>query len=214
MQLEFKENEAIVLVLESPVLMRQYLDELAKQINGEEGLFVLSDKDKTLDIAKKVDLIFTPFGIDINEKRCLNKIYSQLKEIAYDEKNYVDTQQIFSSLSQYFIELEQELNVSLAYDSEIDFMQLVKAMGIKIEDYAEDMCESLGQYMTVVQHILNKKMFVFINLSSYLTKEEMEELLRQTFYQKINVLLIENREIHFDLDHKCYIIDSDKCEIY
>ena len=56
-------------VIESPEYFSEYVMELAGQVEGKEGRFVLSDNEKEVDISKNVELIFNIFALDINEKK-------------------------------------------------------------------------------------------------------------------------------------------------
>ena len=85
MQLKFIENEAIVWVIETPKRLRVYVKELWCQTEGGEGEFVLSDNGKLLDISKQIEFILNPLDIQVNEKRCWNKVCTQLKEVAFTE---------------------------------------------------------------------------------------------------------------------------------
>ena len=53
-------------VIESPDLFAQYVQELACQCNGEDGNFVLSQGDKIVEMAKYMEVVFNPLGVDIN----------------------------------------------------------------------------------------------------------------------------------------------------
>ena len=214
MQLKFVENEVIVWAIETPKLFRTYVEELWQQTEGREGEFMLSDNGKLLDIQKQMEFIFNPLDIQVNEKRCWNKICTQLKELAFAEQHYIQTQQLFAMIYQYFLSLEQDCEMEFSCDGEVDFMQLLKATGIKLEESNESLVEHLAQYIKGVARLLKKKIIVFVNLSSFLTKQELEELLKQAFYLKVYVILMETRKIDLEISKKCYIIDKDSCEIY
>lgn len=213
MQLEFEENQAVVWVMEAPQIFRKYGQELMAQADGHEGGFVLSDGDTILDIKQNLEVILTPYAIDLNDRKCLNKIYAELKALAYSEQHYVETQAILGQIHNYLIALEQDTCVNLSY-AEPDFVQILKAFGIEIGDAEQDMLSKAAQYLKVAAWLLNKKVLVFVNLSFYLEKSEIEELLREAFYLKIAVILIEQHEISFSVAAKRYIIDKDNCEIY
>lgn len=214
MQLDFDENEAIVWSIESPIAFRKHLDELLAQIGGEEGKFILSQDCGEASIPKNMELILNPFLIDINDKKCLNKLYSELVETAYGEKYYLATQQLLSEISGYFFDMEQEASIALTFEDEIDFLQLMKAVGIKAEDGEKDLLGRLEQYLKVIANLLHKKIIVFVNLTSYLTEQEIGELVLQADYLKIFIVLIESRENRFSFPAKYYIIDKDGCEIF
>ena len=214
MQIAFQEDEWVLWCIESPTAFRNYLEALSSQVLGEEGDFVLSDQDRLLDIGKCVDLIWSPYTIDVNEKRCLNKIYTQLKEEAFDENHFLQTRQLLSDIYSYFTELEQGVDVELDYGEEVEFSQLLKAINVKVEVYKGDTLSALGQYLQVMTKLLEKKILVFVNLSAYLEKSEIEELIREAFYLKLQIILVEQKEINLALPCKRYIIDQDRCEIF
>ena len=95
-------NEAILVdaihctewVIESPEYFSEYVMELADQVEGKEGRFVLSDNEKEADISKNVELIFNIFALDINERKLISKLYMELEKLTADERFYVKTQEM------------------------------------------------------------------------------------------------------------------------
>lgn len=201
-------------IIESPELFSKYVQELLGQINGGDGNFVLSSTEKELDISKMMEIIVNPFSININDKRVINKLYSELSQIAFDSENYLYTQSIWADIQKYFLSLEQSSNYVLEMDSEINITALFKALNMKLEIFADDFFEMLNQYIKIIAELLKKKIVVFINISSYLSMEQLEELLKNAAYNEIILLLIENHQKdYFIKDARCIIIDKDGCEI-
>lgn len=213
MRIECKECSPAVWVIESPALLRKHVGELYAQIQGQDGKFVLSDQEKELEFSKTAEIILNPFEVDVNNKKFLNKVYSELKELAYQEDYYLQTQSLISSVTAYFMELEQSASISLKC-GEFDLVQLLKALEIRIDDCEDEVLGKLGQYLHVISKLLRKKLIMFFNLSTYLETEEIETLLREAFYLDLHVLLIETQDIALAMPKKCYIIDKDSCEIY
>lgn len=213
MQIECRECSAVVWVIESPTLLRKHMGELYAQIHGQDGKFVLSDQGREVEIDKEADMILNPFEVDINNKKFLNKVYSELKELAYQVDHYLQTQSLISSVTAYFMELEQNASISLKC-GEFDLSQLLKALEIRIDDCEDEILGKLGQYLHVISKLMKKKLVIFFNLSMYLEIEEIERLLNEAFYLNMCVLLIETQDIALAIPKKCYIIDSDSCEIY
>lgn len=56
-------------------------------------------------------------------------------------------------------------------------------------------------------------MLCLVNIKAYLNKQELMELYKVAFYNKINLLLIEMAEGEMIGEEKVYIIDSDRCLI-
>lgn len=201
-------------VIESPDLFARYVQELACQSDGKDGSFVLSKNDKIVEISKYMEVIFNPLGIDINNKKIVNRLYLDLERLAKQEEMYFQTQQMRKVLVEYLMELEQKSEYILNFGQEIDLTVLFKAAGIKHEIMEEDYLEKLIRYMKVVAQVLGIKIITFINLRSYLSDMQMEQLLKEAIYQEIQILLVENQERACLTDTFRYIIDIDKCEIF
>ena len=213
MQIKCQENQATLWIMESPRIFRKCLTELLNQFQSKEGKFVLSHDEQEVDLGKRAELILNPLEVDTNDRRFINKLYGELKELAYGESYYMQTRQMVHDIMAYFMELEQESSVSLNYE-ELDFVQLLKAMGIKIEEGPDEMFERLLQYLHVVAKLMNKLLIIFVNLSTYLEEWEIEALLKEAFYLKLYVILIETHDLSLEIKKNCYIIDTDYCEIY
>lgn len=200
-------------LIESPEYFSEYVMELAGQVEGKEGRFVLSDNEKEVDISKNVELIFNIFALDINERKLISKLYMELEKLTADERFYVKTQEMKQYLQEYLLQLEQETDYILDLADEIDFASLFKAFGIKYEVLEENFLERLVRYMRIVERLLKKKLFVFVNLRSYLSNQQIDELIKEATYQEIQLLLIETCARDCIEGVTRYIIDKDGCEI-
>ena len=207
MQIECRENQAAIWVIESPGIMRGYLGELLCQFEGEEGRFVLSEEDKIWDISKQAELILNPFEVDVNDKKFTAKAYLELKELALNEDYYLETQQLISSITAFFMEIERGASVRLDY-GEADITQIFKAFGVRIDDCENEMVGKLGQYLHVLSKLMRKKAVIFFNLSSYLEPWEIERVVQEAFYLKMYVILMETREIDIAIPKKYYITQT------
>lgn len=201
-------------IIESPILFSKYVHELYGQCQGTEGNFVLSNHNKILDIAKSVEMILNPFSIDINDKKIINKLYSQLNEIAIASENYLYTQEVMQVIYQYISELEQKTEHILFTENQIDLPVLFKAAGVRHEIFEEDFVHTISRYIRIICDVLKVKVIVFVNLRSYLSDIQLEEILKETNYQEVKILMIESNEKSCLAGVKRYIIDSDQCEIF
>lgn len=94
-------------IIESSGLFSKYVVELKEQVSGEEGKFVLSDKNKEIDIKKKVEIIIDPFSIDVNDRKILTKLYSELSVFSMNEQLYLETVDLRLHIQEYMSKLEQ-----------------------------------------------------------------------------------------------------------
>lgn len=200
-------------VIEAPEEFTRYVQELYMQCEGAAGDFVLSDGEKELGIAKNVEFLDSVLDLDVNERKILGKLYADLEQLAYSEKFVVRTQEMIQYLRTYIFELEQETDFMLDVDDGVDMSAIFKGNGVKLETVETGILEKIVHYIKVVRLLLKKQVFVFVNVRSYLTVRQVEQLIKEAAYQEVQILLIENvmRDC-VNSERRC-IIDSDKCEI-
>ena len=200
-------------VIEAPEEFTRYVQELYMQCEGAAGDFVLSDGEKELGIRKNVQFLDSVLDLDANERKILGKLYADLEQLAYSEKFVVRTQEMIQYLRTYIFELEQETDFMLDVDDGVDMSAIFKGNGVKLETVETGILEKIVHYIKVVRLLLKKQVFVFVNVRSYLTVRQVEQLIKEAAYQEVQILLIENvmRDC-VNSERRC-IIDSDKCEI-
>ena len=206
-------NKPCEWIIESPDIFLKVLQELCSQINGSEGSFVLSD-EKEISLSKYSEIIVNPLNVNINERKILNKLYTELLKLSIEENIYLETLKIKTELQEYFMKLEHTSNYFLKIDSETDMMAIFKALGIKFQNYADNLIEYLCQYITIITSLMNKKLIILVNLRSYINDEQLKLLVENLRYKEITLLFIENMERKLLNGFYRYIIDSDQCEIY
>ena len=81
-ELSLEENQIITLVVENPQVMSDMLRDIYRQVNGEEGGWILSENDKIFPLEKTGVLLDNPLTADCNEKKILTKLYKELSEQA------------------------------------------------------------------------------------------------------------------------------------
>ena len=200
-------------VIEAPEEFTRYVQELYMQCEGAAGDFVLSDGEKELGIAKNVEFLDSVLDLDVNERKILGKLYADLEQLAYSEKFVVRTQEMIQYLRTYIFELEQETDFMLDVDDGVDMSAIFKGNGVKLETVETGILEKIVHYIKVVRLLLKKQVFVFVNVRSYLTVRQVEQLIKEAAYQEVQILLIENVMGDCVNSERRCIIDSDKCEI-
>lgn len=200
-------------ILESPEIFSYYVQELHTQCEGGEGRFVLSQGDKELNISKSTELICDVMGLDVNNRKILGKLYSDLQEVAFSEELFVATQSMTQEVKQHILCMEDATNYILDMDEQIDMSTFFKALGVRFYEVEENFFERLVRYIKVEAELLERKFFIFINLRSYLTDSQIVDLIQEAGYQEIQILMIEHQAKSCIKGVKRCIIDKDRCEI-
>lgn len=214
-QIIFDENKINVLTIENQKLFSEVVQEIIAVLNGGNSKFVLSEGMDIINISKVGELCIDIFSCEINSKKTITKLYEILREKSVDEDMHLKTNQILSSILSYTEDLIFEFGeYELSYNLDTDITNIFKALDVKFDLSDKTYLEKLLDYVYITSEFLSKKLFIFVNLKSFLLEEELEEFYKMMFYKKINILLLESfeREYKFDCE-EYYIIDKDLCQI-
>lgn len=215
--LNLEENKVPVYIIENQKLFFKMLQDLHRQVNmSEEGNFALfDDKNKELNISKNFLLISDVFNINFHDKKIINSIFSILKEESLSEENYSLRLETENKLKDFLQVLISSFEFPLEINEKFEYESLFKIFNIKIQENYENFLEKIIDYLKIITRLTSIKYIVFINLKTFLSKNELEKLYKESFYNKINIILFENYENNCIINvEKRIIIDSDLCEIY
>lgn len=210
--LEFKENETQVLVVESKQLLSELLWDFLKQSSGNDGDFILSTDGKILNIAKASDLIIDPFGIDFSNRKINTKLQQELSEII-QEDFYEEIGNINTLTMQVLDGASSKIPYPLTYDINTDISAFLKIYDIKIDDYSENLLERICIYLKLMSKICDIKLFIIVGISNFIDNTGLKALYETAFYEKVSLLIIENNERDWLNDEAVTIIDNDRCLI-
>lgn len=212
-KVDIEEGKVSVLVIENPIVMREFLFELEEQLQGKTGNFVFSVDYEPASIGKNLILIKDPLSIDCNEKKILVKLYQNI--VDEEKMQYHKERDNFDkAYLEYLRELCLLSPLPLAYDERLSLGELLKSAHVVIDHTASNYVENLWHYIKVMSDLFHIKVFAFANLKCFLSSEELDLLYRQCTYEQKLLLLIESHDTPYRIDEKKYIVDSDGCMIY
>ncbi len=200
------------IVIENQRLLRELLQDIHCQINGDSGNAVLSDQDSPLPISRNLELLdcFVPF--ELNKKALLNKLIGKLAKEAVSEEYYMETRELLGQIESYLMKLSQEVNCTVGF-SNITEESLIKSVGVEIPEEYDSLGEKIIDYMELVYELIGKKLFLLYNLRCVMVDEETNMLMKTILDHSFHCIMIENHEYELLEFEKRYIIDKDLCEI-
>lgn len=211
--IEIEEGFVNTVVIENQSVFSEIVSDFSNQLNGLSGKLVLSDDFKTVEIKKKVELVTQIIPFEINKKDLVNKIHSDLKLRAVDEINYKKTQELLASIYKYLFDISDDMDNLVTMDMPEDIGGLLKMFDFKISEDDMTIQEKIIEYMTAVNRYKGEKVFVFVNLRSYLTDNQVQVLFENIVLEKMQAVFIENKEYPRLQNEKVVIIDKDMCVI-
>ena len=99
--------------------------------------------------------------------------------------------------------LENELD--LEYD-EITILELIEALGVKVETISDTVFEKCMEIVHVFKYLSKKRLLVFINVAAYLSEKDIESLIEYISLNQLSVLFLEPRQVY---NFPQFILDKD-----
>ena len=135
-----------------------------------------------------------------------------MEENALNEDHYRETMELFSQIESYLTSLSNGFPYCIDFTG-INMVSLIKACGLSVMDDSESDIERVFQYITMVRDLFGEKLFVFVNIRSFFSDEEMETFIETVVAHNFYVLLIDGKEYNRMKNEERIVIDSDLCVI-
>ena len=213
---DFPGIDSLELKLESPADFSECVSMTNSQIIGEKGEILISDDDvvsSEIVLGKNADILLSPFSVDLNQKKLLNKLYSEMNDMVIDEQYQTAFMEIKSKLIGLIMELEKKYQFVINYNLDVEFTSLLKALSVCIGDCDESLIEKIDEYIKVSGDLGKIKLIVFVDFDRYFTSEEIEKLCVTLRYNEIKSIWITGCGSSLDACDERVIVDPDHCII-
>lgn len=205
------EESICALVVEKKEEFTRIVEEIRIQQQTGLGNFVLSDNEKTIDFSKKSDLMIDYFSLSLSDKKIINSLYKKIQSDYFssgDETLMAEINKIaFSLLDKIVVDSEFDLT----YEKEMSFTEILKECGVRIVEDYDCLLDKIVTYIDTKIALDGIKLFITVNLSAFLSEEQMKELKKHCDYNRIHILLIENSIGENLPADKITVIDKDLC---
>ena len=188
-----EENKITTIVIENPLVMSEVIRNISRQVNGEDGEWILSDQDKVFSAEKISIFLDNPLMVNSNEKRILTRLYKELSEQA-NTLMYEEYTQINSYIVSFLERLLDTVPYHLDMEVDMDLIGILKLYGVKIESYGVSVLEALLDYLRALSCICNIHVVFILNVKQFLTIEEVQQLYEFCFYEKIYIINLEGQK--------------------
>ena len=209
----FREGEIPVLVVESPLLMRSMIADLLQQGSGEDGEFVLSDDDVPVSFIKKADFVTDVHALSFSSKTVQTAIQKHLSQIAKDLFP-VEEARLLSEINAFGASLLPQTEWELSFRGVSDISHIIKILDYYIDTADLSFPERILEYIRLNRIFCKKELFIFLNLKSFCSANELRQLYQTLIYRKEHILLLESFSLpSVDKREVIRIIDEDFCLI-
>lgn len=205
------DEKITVLAVENPSQLSSYVYELNAQVNGAPGQFALFEDNESMPLSS-IKLILDPFNLDVNAKDIQNGLIMKIKMTMNSEQYYLPMQELISNVAKFSFDVLSEIDSELIC-SETDTNSLIKFISPFFEKTSNTLLEEICQYLRISSKFTKTRVFVFVNLKTFLNQKQLDLLFKHISYNKLKVLLLESTTYPHSSNINEIIIDSDLCEI-
>lgn len=197
-------SNATFLVLED----QQVFSDLVKQFyqyNGDSDLKIFDSRHTALKDSELL-VITDILGYNLNSNSMLKLIHADLENQLNEKpevKSMIDKLVVTITELLAYECLENELD--LEYD-EITILELIEALGVKIETMSDTIFEKCMEIVQIFKYLSKKRLLVFINVGAYLSEKEIKSLIEYISLNQLSVLFLEPRQVY---NFPQYILDKD-----
>lgn len=209
-----EENKVLQIIVEHPKAFYALLQDIFLSINNEQSNFLLTKNLETINLHKRAELLLDYLNIMANEKSVLTKLYTALSTAAEESQFVGGKTQIEAAIYAFVQELSNALDISIDFSPLVDFKLILKSIDIKIDQsFTDTLSEKIINFVKANLLLLKKDIFIFVNIKSFVSEEDLKQLYKYMFYNKLIVIDIESAERSRLGLEKTIIIDNDLCQI-
>ena len=198
-------ENATFLVLEDQLTFSTIVKQFY-QYSTDDGDLKLFDRNLKSLKESELLVITDVLGYNLNSSSMLKLIHADLENQLNDKPEVKSMiEKLVATITELlaFECLENELD--LEYD-EITILELIDALGVKVETLSDTPFEKMLEIVQVFKYLSKKKLLVFINASAYLSKDELVNLIEYVQLNQLKVLFVEPRNVY---DFPQYVLDQD-----
>ena len=200
------------IVIENQSEFRMLIKDIQRQLNDEPGNCVLSCGGKPISMSKYAEMFCQIVPFPCNRKTLLSRAISSIEHRAAETEYFERSRWVFAEVELLLQELCEDYPLTFEGDK-LTISSLLKQVNLSVEETAENDLDAILSYMDMVAEFEREKLFIFVNMRSYFSDEELAEFFYTTHLRKHRVLMIEGSEHPLLPEEKRIIIDGDLCEI-
>lgn len=125
---------------------------------------------------------------------------------------YAKTLELIGEIEKYLMDISFDFSCDIQYNK-LNIGSVIKASGFEINDSYTSLGEKIIDYMELVTEFVGKKLFLTVNLRSYLSDHEASDFMKTLLSHGYHVIMLESSEHPRLPEESRYIIDADLCEI-
>lgn len=173
---------------------------MGQALQSQEGRYAAEPYtlwDGEVEVAPKSAFLFVPdvFDLPWDDRSLLGEVYKRIeKDLVDDEDARIALEQAERHFASRLMALSAGLSADYSFGVEWDLGKSLKMLGFGVDVMpSAKLVDNLISFLSLALDAKCRKVFVFVNLKTFLTKNELERFYEHVFYTKSYVLLLENK---------------------
>ena len=212
LEFQLSENAVLNIVCENRIAFESLIADFIGEINGGDGAWILSNNEEEISLSKSAEIILNPFSVTCNDRKILNAVYKELHTIAdqiYPELFAEANSKILNFIDSIVIDVPY----ALEYNPSGDIEGVFKIYDVKFDEELPTLEERVISYIKTTSQVLRRKVFILVNIKSFLEDSAIQQLYKESMYSKVLLILLESKDYPKLDGEKKVLIDSDLCII-
>lgn len=173
------DNKLTYVVIENQKTFFKMMTDLNNQtlntVDNNESFAILQNEEK-LDLSKTLILFTDLFNFNVNSRRIKNELFRKITEDEASYNSQLDINVINENVQLYFKNIFSRYFINVTYLEDIELNDFLKLYKVEICNEGETLLETLINWLTSFTELTKITNYAFINLSTFLTVEDLKEL--------------------------------------
>ena len=213
-EFEFNDDTNYYLCIENPKFYRDFIKELSSPSDDETSNILLLENNKQRKVTKNLCFVPDPFCFARDEKKLNTSIQKDLAS-SIDPQENEKFLSLRNEINDYLESISYDYPLKLSYDSEMSLSSFLKAFSINYESRTDDFLLCRLEKIKILSSIFKYNTFIILNLSDFLTKDELNSFFYEIRKMEVSVLILSSHLPSYEFANEFIVrIDNDLCELH
>ena len=209
-ELIVEDNKILNIEIYNKKFFYRFIKDLNLIENGNtiEEIIAFNKQNEEITLTNKIEILSNFLDFDLYNKKYSSDFQKYIVKNS-EEKNIDKIVKEYSKVYDSISNIVNLIDIPITIKNDFDFESIIKSFKFEV-NFFDNLLNNLIDLLEVKLNLSKEKIYVFINLKSYLSNEDLLELYKYIFAKNINSIFIDTNK-YDDLNDNVnkIIIDTD-----
>lgn len=209
-ELIVEDNKILNIEIYNKKFFYKFIKDLNLVENGNtiEEINAFNKQNEEITLTNKIEILSDFLDFDLYNKKYSSDFQKYIVKNS-EEKNIDKIVKEYSKVYDSISNIVNLIDIPITIKNDFDFESIIKSFKFEV-NFFDNLLNNLIDLLEVKLNLSKEKIYVFINLKSYLSNEDLLELYKYIFAKNINSIFIDTNK-YDDLNDNVnkIIIDTD-----